>query len=51
MTKARVDAEEVARAVFQVLANSITAGEVQDIRHVLPKALITLWPTSVQQGR
>jgi uncharacterized protein (DUF2267 family) len=43
----RVGAEEVARAVFQVLAHSSTAGEIQDIRHVLPKELNTLWPTSV----
>jgi hypothetical protein len=26
---------------------SLTAGEIQDIRHVLPKELHTLWPTSV----
>jgi uncharacterized protein (DUF2267 family) len=43
----RVDAEKVARAVFKVLAASITAGEIQDMRHVLPKELNTLWPTSV----
>jgi uncharacterized protein (DUF2267 family) len=40
-----VDGEEVARAVFRVLANHISAGELEDIRHVLPKTLNTLWPT------
>jgi uncharacterized protein (DUF2267 family) len=43
----RVDAEEVARAVFRVLAHSITAGEIQDIRHGLPKELNMLWPTGI----
>jgi uncharacterized protein (DUF2267 family) len=44
----RVDGEEVARAVFRVLANYISAGEVEDIRHVIPRQLNTLWPTDVR---
>jgi uncharacterized protein (DUF2267 family) len=44
----RVDGEEVARAVFRVLANHISAGEIEDIRHALPKTLNTLWPTDVR---
>jgi uncharacterized protein (DUF2267 family) len=44
----RVDGEEVARAVFRVLANYISAGEIADIRHALPKQLNTLWPTDVR---
>jgi uncharacterized protein (DUF2267 family) len=43
-----VDGEEVARAVFRVLANYISAGEIEDIRHALPKTLHTLWPTDVR---
>ena len=39
-----VDAEDAARAVFQVLANRITLGEMQDIKHILPSSLRTLWP-------
>ena len=44
----RVDGEEVARAVFRVLANYISAGEIEDIRHALPRQLNTLWPTDVR---
>jgi uncharacterized protein (DUF2267 family) len=39
-----VDAEKVVRAVFRVLAEHITAGELRDIQHVLPEELKTLWP-------
>lgn len=39
-----VDAEKVVRAVFRVLAEHITAGELRDIQHVLPEELNTLWP-------
>jgi uncharacterized protein (DUF2267 family) len=47
----RVEAEEVARAVFKVLADYITAGEIDDIRHVLPKELNALWPPRLQPTR
>jgi uncharacterized protein (DUF2267 family) len=43
----RVDAVAVARAVFKVLAASITAGELEDIQRMLPKELNTLWPAGV----
>jgi uncharacterized protein (DUF2267 family) len=39
-----VDAEDAARAVFQVLANRITFGEMNDIKHILPASLRELWP-------
>jgi uncharacterized protein (DUF2267 family) len=39
-----VDAEEAARAVFQVLANRITFGEMKDIKHILPATVRALWP-------
>lgn len=39
-----VDAEEVARAVFAVLARRISNGEIGDVKHVLPEALRELWP-------
>jgi uncharacterized protein (DUF2267 family) len=45
----RVDAEAVARAVFKVLATAITAGELEDIQHILPKELNTLWPADVRR--
>lgn len=39
-----VDAEEAARAVFRVLANRITSGEMKDIKHILPESVRALWP-------
>lgn len=36
--------EDVARGVFRLLSRRISAGEVQDIKHVLPRPLRTLWP-------
>ena len=39
-----VDAEDAARAVFQVLANRITCGEMKDIKHILPASVRALWP-------
>ena len=37
-----VDAEIVARAVFKVLANLITAGELKDVRRVLASFVCTI---------
>jgi uncharacterized protein (DUF2267 family) len=39
-----VDAEEAARAVFEVLANRISLGEMEDVKHVLPGSVRELWP-------
>jgi uncharacterized protein (DUF2267 family) len=39
-----VDPREVARAVFTVLANRVTQGEIEDVRHVLPHQIRDLWP-------
>jgi uncharacterized protein (DUF2267 family) len=38
-----VDAEEVARAVFRVLSRRISAGEIEDVKHILPGELRKLW--------
>jgi uncharacterized protein (DUF2267 family) len=40
----RIDPEEAARVVFTVLANRVTAGEIEDVQHVLPDELRDLWP-------
>lgn len=40
----RVDAERVTRAVFRVLDRHTTAGEINDVKHMLPKSLRKLWP-------
>lgn len=35
--------EEIARAVFRVIATHISAGEIADIKHMLPHELKELW--------
>ena len=39
-----VDPEVIARAVFFVLSKRITQGEIEDIKHILPEDLRSLWP-------
>lgn len=39
-----VDLEGVVRAVFQVLARHLSAGEIEDIKSSLPAAIRALWP-------
>jgi len=39
-----VDPEKVMRAVFKVLARHITVGEIENVKHLLPKSLQELWP-------
>ena len=36
--------ESIARAVFKTLARHISPGEIEDVKHILPKALHELWP-------
>ncbi|HVO95853.1 MAG TPA: DUF2267 domain-containing protein [Terriglobales bacterium] len=36
--------ESIARAVFKVLARHTSQGEIEDIKHILPKSLDELWP-------
>lgn len=40
-----VDAEEVARAVFAMIAARLPAAEVEDAKAATPKALRNLWPS------
>jgi uncharacterized protein (DUF2267 family) len=40
----RVDPEQVTRAVFTVLSNRISEGEIEDVKHVLPAEIRALWP-------
>ena len=46
-----IDAEQVARAVFMLFSERITAGEMEDVKQVLPKEVRNLWPESVAPGR
>jgi uncharacterized protein (DUF2267 family) len=41
---ATADPEEITRAVFTVIANHVTAGEIDDVKHVLPAEIRELWP-------
>jgi uncharacterized protein (DUF2267 family) len=36
--------EEVARAVFRVLAKHVTTGAIEDVKHLLPRDIRRLWP-------
>lgn len=36
--------QAIARAVFTVLTRRITEGEIEDIKHLLPKELREMWP-------
>lgn len=40
----QVDAERAVRAVFGVLAEHVTAGEIQDVKRALPPEIRGLWP-------
>jgi uncharacterized protein (DUF2267 family) len=39
-----VDPEQVARAVFTVLAKRVSEGEIEDVKQVLPAEIRDLWP-------
>jgi uncharacterized protein (DUF2267 family) len=38
------DSEQIVRAVFQVIARHVTAGEIDDVKHALPAGIRKLWP-------
>ena len=39
----KVDPESMTRAVFRVITKHVTPGEIEDVKHVLPAELRTLW--------
>ncbi|HKX28648.1 MAG TPA: DUF2267 domain-containing protein [Blastocatellia bacterium] len=39
-----IDSECVARAVFVLLANRISDGEIEDVKQILPAEIRSLWP-------
>src|ERR1700730_15361838 len=43
-----IDPEQVARAVFTVLAKHVSEGEIEDVRQVLPSTLRGLWRPPAQ---
>ena len=46
-----IEPELVARAVFLVIANRISEGEIEDVEHVLPREIRELWPSTMPQAR
>jgi uncharacterized protein (DUF2267 family) len=42
------NAEEVARAVFRLLAMRVSTGEIEDVTTMMPKEVEALWPQSMQ---
>lgn len=50
MERYDVDPERVARAVFLVVENRISEGEIEDVQHLLPREIRDLWPSTVSQG-
>jgi uncharacterized protein (DUF2267 family) len=40
------DPERVTRAVFKLIAQRVSEGEIRDVRGVLPAELAELWPTA-----
>jgi uncharacterized protein (DUF2267 family) len=42
-----LDPARVARAVFSVLSRRVTEGEITDVKHMLPKDLLELWPEAL----
>jgi uncharacterized protein (DUF2267 family) len=39
-----LEAEQVARAVFHVLGEQMSGGEIEQVKHALPKPVRELWP-------
>ncbi|TIX50589.1 DUF2267 domain-containing protein [Alteraurantiacibacter aquimixticola] len=42
-----VDAKDAIAAVFGVLSNHVSDGQVEKVRHALPKSLRALWPEEI----
>ncbi len=45
------DTAEAVAAVFSLLTDRISAGEIEDVRRSLPAALRALWPTKQGEER
>jgi len=41
---AGINPEKILRAVFKMLSKRVTEGEIEDIKHILPPELRSLWP-------
>lgn len=45
-----VDPETLLRAALRVLERHVSAGEIDDVQHLLPKHVRELWPETGQKG-
>ncbi|MBE9055860.1 MULTISPECIES: DUF2267 domain-containing protein [Sphaerospermopsis] len=45
---ADIDPETLVRAVFKVMAQRVSQGEIEDVIHMMPPALRELWPEAVR---
>jgi uncharacterized protein (DUF2267 family) len=45
-----IDAERLARAVFEVLNDHVSAGEIEDVRGELPTEIARIWPSPMANG-
>jgi uncharacterized protein (DUF2267 family) len=41
-----VNPKEIAEGVFSVLARRISEGEIEDVKHILPAEIRSLWPAA-----
>lgn len=48
---ARLNAQRVTTAVFELLDRRITAGEIRDVREMLPRDVRQLWPSQAGAPR
>jgi uncharacterized protein (DUF2267 family) len=48
--KQAIDVESAAHAVFQVLENHVSPGEIRDVMQVLPEDIRALWPPHEEAG-
>jgi uncharacterized protein (DUF2267 family) len=44
---ADIDAESLVRAVFKIMAQRVSQGEIEDVIHMIPPALRELWTATV----
>jgi uncharacterized protein (DUF2267 family) len=43
-----IDAEVAARAVFRLLEKKASDGEIENLQHLMPAALLDLWPETLR---
>lgn len=45
---AEIDPEALVRAVFKIMAQRVSPGEIEDVIHMMPPALRELWPETAR---